>query len=100
MLQKVFKMTGVKTGKQYYKPFQISYHHQTILMFSEVTGKQYHTLLEFSESYYQTILTYSELISNSIRTFTELLSNNSKQFFESLNRHLNKEKILKQKIPK
>ena len=68
--------------------------------FQKVTGKQYHTLLEFSESYYQTILTYSELISNSIRTFTELLSNNSKQFFESLNRHLNKEKILKQKIPK
>ena len=66
MLQKVLKTTGVKTGKQYHKLFQISYHYQTIL--------------KFSENFYQTILTYSELISNSIHTFTELLKNKSKHF--------------------
>ena len=60
----------------------------------------YHTILTLSESYYQTILTYLELISNSIHTFTELLPNSSKHFFESFNRHSNRQKILKEKIPK
>ena len=60
----------------------------------------YHTILILSESYYQTILTCSELKSNSIYTFVQLLSNDSKHFFENLNGHLNRKKILKQKIPK
>ena len=133
MLQKVFKVTGVKTGKQYCKLFQISYHYQTNIdifrelpanyttHFSRVYIKQYwhfqsvpsklnysknffqssyHTILTLSESYYRTILTCSELISNTIHTLTELFPNNSKHFFESLNWHLNRQKILKQKIPK
>ena len=54
-------------------------------------------MLAFSESYYQTVLTYSELILSSIHTFTELLPNNSKHFFDSLNGHLNRQKILKEK---
>ena len=57
----------------------------------------YHTMT-LSRSYYQTVLTYSELISNSIHTFTELLPNNSKHCFEKWNGHLNRQKILKQKI--
>ena len=60
----------------------------------------YYTLLTLSESYYQTIFTYLELISNSIHTFTELLPNSSEHFFESFNGHLNRQKILKEKIPK
>ena len=54
-------------------------------------------MLALSESYYQTELTYSELILSSIHTFTELLPNNSKHFFDSLNGHLNRQKILKEK---
>ena len=57
-------------------------------------------MLTLSESYYQTILTYFELISNNIQTFTEFLPNSSKHFFESFSGHLNREKILKEKIPK
>ena len=38
-------------------------------------------------------------ISNSIHTFTELLTNNNKHFFEGFNGHLNRQKILKEKIP-
>ena len=45
------------------------------------------------------MLTYLELISNSIHTFTELLPNTSKHFFESFSGHLNRKKILKEKIP-
>ena len=99
MLQKAFKTTRVKSGKQYYKLFQISYHYQTILAFSEsywqtilqtfpefisnnreflanqtiVTtffDSSYYTIFTLSESYYQTILTYSEVISKSTHSFT------------------------------
>ena len=52
------------------------------------------------QCYCQTILTYSELILNSIQTFTELLPNSSKHFFESFSGNLNRQKILKEKIPK
>ena len=45
-------------------------------------------------------LYYPLLTSNSIYTFTELLPNNSRHFFESLNGHLNRQKILKQKFPR
>ena len=38
-------------------------------------------------------------ISNSIHTLTELLPNNSEHFFESFNEHLNRQNILKLKIP-
>ena len=55
-------------------------------------------ILTLSDSYYQTILTYLELISNSIHTFTELIPNSSKHFFGSFNGHLNRQKILKEKI--
>ena len=48
---------------------------------------------DFSESYYQTVLTYSE-----VNTFTELLPNSSKHFVESFSVHLNRQKILKDKI--
>ena len=44
-------------------------------------------------------MTYLELISNSIHTFTELLPNSSKHFFKSFSRHVNRKKILKEKIP-
>ena len=44
----------------------------------------------------KTRLTYLELISNSIHTFTELLPNNSKHFFASSNKHLNRQKIIKE----
>ena len=110
MLQNVFKMTGVKTGKQHYKTFLdfTSLSNNTDVFrellanntthFSRVYIKQ--AILTFSESYYQTILTYSEDILKSVYTFTELLPNNSKHFFESLNGHSNRQKILKQKIPK
>ena len=64
-----------------------------------VFQSSYHTILTLSECYYQTILTFLELISNGIHTFTELLPNNSKHFFESFNGHLNRQKILKEKIP-
>ena len=56
--------------------------------------------MTLSESYYQKILTYSELMSSSFRTFKELLPNNSKHFFESFGGHENRQKILKEKIPK
>ena len=60
-----------------------------------------HTILTLLECYYQTILTYwAELISNSIHTFTELGTNSRKPFFESFNGQLNRQKILKEKIPK
>ena len=60
-----------------------------------------HTKLTLLEGYYQTILTYwAELISNNIHTFTELGTNSSKPFFESFNGQLNRQKILKEKIPK
>ena len=108
MLQKVFKMTGVKTGKQYYKLLQISYHYQTILTFSESYWQTIlHTFSELISSNTDIfrelllkILTYSELISNSIHNFTELLPSNNKHFFESSNGHLNRQKILKHKTPK
>ena len=58
------------------------------------------TILRVSESYHHTLLTYLELISNYIHTFTELLPNSSKPFFESFNGQLNRQKILKEKIPK
>ena len=58
------------------------------------------TTLTLSKSYYQTILTYSELISNGIHNITELLPNNGKYFFESFHGHLNRQKILKEKIRK
>ena len=45
-------------------------------------------------------MAYLGLISNSIHNFTELLPNGSKNFFESFNGHLNRQKILKEKIPK
>ena len=60
----------------------------------------YHTILTLSEIYYQAILTYLGLISNNIHTFTEVLPNSSKHFFETFNGHLNRQKILKDKIPK
>ena len=50
------------TGKQYYKLFQISYHYQTILT--------------FSESYWETILhTFPKFISSNTDNFRELLPN-------------------------
>ena len=39
-------------------------------------------------------------ISNSIKTLTELLPKNSEHFFESFNEHLNRQNILKLKIPR
>ena len=61
MLQKVFKMTGVKTDEKYYKFFQVSYHQ---------------TILTFSESYWLAILhTFLELISSNTDIFREFLSN-------------------------
>ena len=54
---------------------------------------------QFQKSYYQTILTYLELISSSIHTFAELLPNSNKHFFEGFNGHMNRKKILKEKIP-
>ena len=51
-------MTGVKTGKQYFKLFPISYHYQTVLT--------------FLESYWQTILHFSEFISSNTDIFREL----------------------------
>ena len=52
------------TGKQYYKPFQISCHYQTILT--------------FSKSFWLTILhTFWEFISNNTDIFRELLANNT-----------------------
>ena len=45
-------------------------------------------------------MTYSELLSNSIHTFTAFSPNNNKHFFDSLDGHLNRQKILKRKIPK
>ena len=74
-------------------PFKLNYS-------TNFLQSSYHTILIFSENNYQTILTYSELISNSIHTFIEFLANNSKHFFESFNEHLDRQKILKQKIPK
>ena len=89
--------------------------------FQRVTGKQYYT---FPQSLYQAILTFLEgsfqikllqkvfsefvshnndnleLISNRIHTFIGLLQNSSKYSFESFNRNLNRQKILKEKIPK
>ena len=59
----------------------------------------HHMILTLLESYYQSILTYLELISHSTHTFTESLLNSSKHFFESFNGHLNRQKILKEKIP-
>ena len=55
--------------------------------------------MTLSDGYYQIILTYFELVSNSIHLFTELLPNNSKHFFETFNGHLNRQKIIKEKIP-
>ena len=64
------------TGKQYCKRFQISYHYKIILTFSK---SYYQAVFTLSQSYYQTILN---------------------TFLRSLNGHSNRQKILKQKIPK
>ena len=47
----------------------------------------------------QNIDLFRARISNSVHTLTELLSNNSKHFFESFNEQLNRQIILKLKIP-
>ena len=108
MLQKVYKITGIKTGRQYYKtlrPFTDFISSNNIDVFRELLANNtilytlHQAILKFSERYYQTILIYSELISNNIHT-SELLPNNSKCFFENLNGHLNRQKTLKQKILK
>ena len=78
MLQKVYKITGIKTGKQCYKPlrpFTDFISSNNIDVFRELLANNtilhtlYQAILKFSESYYQTILIYSELISNNIHTF-------------------------------
>ena len=63
MLQKFVKIIVVKTAKQYYKHFQISYH--------------YRTILTFSESYWQTTIanTFPKFISNNTDIFKEFFSN-------------------------
>ena len=66
----------------------------------EAFQSSYHTILKLPESYYQAMLFCLELISKSIHIFTELLPNNNKHFFESFNRQSNRQKILKEKIPK
>ena len=65
---KQFSRWRVKTGKQYYKLFQILYHYQTILM--------------FSESYWPTILhTFPEFISsNTVQNNIDLFRAHIKQY--------------------
>ena len=71
---KFSQMTGVKTGKQHHKPFQIFYHYQTILT--------------FSESYWHTILqTVPEFISSNTDIFRELLPNITDLFSAHIKQH-------------
>ena len=68
-------------------------------LFPEFISKTF-TSLTFSESYYYTILLiYSELEYQTVFTLSELLPNNNEHVFESFNEHLNRQNILKLKIP-
>ena len=77
MLEKVFMMTEVKTGKQGYKLFQIQYYYETILT--------------FLESCLQAIIhTFAEFLSSNTEILREVLPNNIDLFRAHVIQYLHK----------
>ena len=83
-------------------------HGRVPLYMKSVRGEMYSIyLMHFSNGIFLKLDTFRQLLptkidlfsalSNSIHTLTELIPNSSKHFFGSFNRHLNRQKILKEK---